>query len=81
MTMPLQIELYYQEFRALAQVSAFSLAAVLAGLALVTLAVKTWLEWRYADSWLQRALLIEDRSMEIEDSQRPEGVRPVSGTP
>ena len=48
-TMPLQIELYYQEFRALAQVSAFSLAAVLAVLALVTLAVKTWLEWRYAD--------------------------------
>jgi len=48
-TMPLQIELYYQEFRALAQVSAFSLAAVLAGLALVTLVVKTWLEWRYAD--------------------------------
>jgi sulfate transport system permease protein len=48
-TMPLQIELYYQEFRALAQVSAFSLAAVLAGLALVTLALKTWLEWRYAD--------------------------------
>ncbi len=48
-TMPLQIELYYQEFRALAQVAAFSLAAVLAGLALVTLAIKTWLEWRYAD--------------------------------
>jgi sulfate ABC transporter, permease protein CysW len=48
-TMPLQIELYYQEFRALAQVSAFSLAAVLASLALVTLAIKTWLEWRYSD--------------------------------
>jgi len=48
-TMPLQIELYYQEFRALAQVSAFSLAAVLAGLALVTLVIKSWLEWRYAD--------------------------------
>lgn len=48
-TMPLQIELYYQEFRALAQVSAFSMAAVLAGLALATLAIKTWLEWRYAD--------------------------------
>jgi sulfate transport system permease protein len=48
-TMPLQIELYYQEFRALAQVSAFSMAAVLAGLALVTLVLKTWLEWRYAD--------------------------------
>jgi sulfate transport system permease protein len=48
-TMPLQIELYYQEFRALAQVSAFSLAAILAGLALVTLVLKSWLEWRYAD--------------------------------
>jgi len=48
-TMPLQIELYYQEFRALAQVAAFSMAAVLAGLALVTLIVKSWLEWRYAD--------------------------------
>lgn len=48
-TMPLQIELFYQEFRAMAQVSAFSLAAVLAGLALVTLVIKSWLEWRYAD--------------------------------
>jgi sulfate transport system permease protein len=48
-TMPLQIEIYYQEFRALAQVSAFTLAAVLACLALVTLMIKTWLEWRYAD--------------------------------
>ena len=48
-TMPLQIELFYQEFRAAAQVSAFSLAAILAGLALVTLVLKTWLEWRYAD--------------------------------
>ncbi|MEX0809229.1 MAG: sulfate ABC transporter permease subunit CysW [Dongiaceae bacterium] len=48
-TMPLQIELYYQEFRALAQVSAFSMAAVLAGLALMTLVIKTWFEWRYAD--------------------------------
>ena len=48
-TMPLQIELFYQEFRALAQVSAFSLAAILAGLALITLIIKTWLEWRYAD--------------------------------
>ncbi len=48
-TMPLQIELFYQEFSALAQVSAFSLAAILAGLALFTLVIKTWLEWRYAD--------------------------------
>jgi sulfate transport system permease protein len=48
-TMPLQIELFYQEFRAAAQVSAFSLAAILAGLALITLVIKTWLEWRFAD--------------------------------
>lgn len=48
-TMPLQIELFYQEFRAAAQISAFSLAAILAGLALVTLIIKTWLEWRYSD--------------------------------
>ena len=47
--MPLQIELFYQEFRATALVSAFSLAAILAGLALVTLVIKSWLEWRYAD--------------------------------
>ncbi len=48
-TMPLQIELYYQEFRETALVAAFTMAAVLAGLAFVTLIVKTWLEWRYAD--------------------------------
>jgi sulfate transport system permease protein len=48
-TVPLQIELFYQEFRAMAQVSAFSLAAILAGLALVTLVIKSWLEFRYAD--------------------------------
>jgi sulfate transport system permease protein len=48
-TVPLQIELFYQEFRAQAQVAAFSLAAILAGLALVTLVIKSWLEWRYAD--------------------------------
>ncbi|MCW5697019.1 MAG: sulfate ABC transporter permease subunit CysW [Bauldia sp.] len=48
-TMPLQIELYYQEFRASALVAAFTMAAVLAGLALITLIIKTWLEWRYAD--------------------------------
>ena len=43
-TMPLQIELFYNEY---ASVAAFSLAAVLAGLALVTLVIKSWLEWHY----------------------------------
>lgn len=45
-TMPLQVELFYNEY---ASVSAFSLASLLAGLALVTLVIKSWLEWRYGD--------------------------------
>ena len=45
-TMPLQVELFYNEY---ASVAAFSLASLLAGLALVTLIIKSWLEWRYGD--------------------------------
>jgi sulfate/thiosulfate transport system permease protein len=45
-TMPLQVELFYNEYAA---VAAFSLASVLVGLALVTLIIKSWLEWRFAD--------------------------------
>lgn len=45
-TMPIMIEMLYNEYLS---VAAFSLAAVLALLALVTLALKTGLEWRHAD--------------------------------
>ena len=45
-TMPISIEMLYNEYLS---VAAFSLAAVLALLALLTLALKTALEWRYAD--------------------------------
>jgi len=45
-TMPITIEMLYNEYLS---VSAFSMAALLAALALVTLALKTFLEWRYAD--------------------------------
>lgn len=45
-TMPLQVELFYNEY---ASVAAFCLASVLAALALVTLVIKSWLEWRYGD--------------------------------
>lgn len=45
-TMPLQVELFYNEY---ASVAAFSLASLLAGLALITLIIKSWLEWRFAD--------------------------------
>ena len=45
-TMPLHVEILYNEYN---YVGAFAVAALLALLALVTLALKTLLEWRYAD--------------------------------
>ncbi|MCB1379719.1 MAG: sulfate ABC transporter permease subunit CysW [Alphaproteobacteria bacterium] len=45
-TMPIMIEMLYNEYLS---VAAFSLAAVLAMLALLTLLLKSLLEWRYAD--------------------------------
>ncbi len=45
-TMPLQVQLLYENYD---YVGAFSIAAILALLGLLTLAVKTVLEWRYAD--------------------------------
>ena len=48
-TIPLQIEAASKTFSRTAEVAAFSLASILALLALVTLALKTFLEWRYAD--------------------------------
>lgn len=45
-TMPIAIEMAYNEYLS---VAAFSMAGVLAALALVTLLLKTLLEWRYAD--------------------------------
>lgn len=45
-TMPTMVEMFYNEYLA---VAAFSLAAVLAMLALLTLLLKSLLEWRHAD--------------------------------
>jgi sulfate transport system permease protein len=45
-TMPLHVEILYNEYNAAA---AFAVASLLALLALVTLALKTILEWRFAD--------------------------------
>ena len=45
-TMPLHIEILYNEYN---YVAAFAVATLLAGLALVTLVVKSLLEWRYRD--------------------------------
>lgn len=46
-TIPLQVEILYNEYNS---VAAFSLAVLLASLALVTLGIKTFLEWRHADA-------------------------------
>jgi sulfate transport system permease protein len=45
-TMPLMIEMFYNEYLS---VAAFTMAGLLALLALVTLTLKSALEWRYAD--------------------------------
>ena len=46
-TMPLHVEILYNEYMSAA---AFAVASLLAGLALVTLALKSLLEWRYGDA-------------------------------
>jgi len=45
-TMPLHVEVLYNDYQ---YVGAFAIASLLALLALVTLVVKSFLEWRYAD--------------------------------
>ncbi|MDC7676059.1 sulfate ABC transporter permease subunit CysW [Asticcacaulis machinosus] len=45
-TLPLHIEVLYNEYNT---VAAFATASILAGLAVVTLILKTLLEWRFAD--------------------------------
>jgi sulfate transport system permease protein len=42
--MPLHVEILYNEYEF---VAAFAMASLLAALALVTLVLKTFLEWRY----------------------------------
>lgn len=46
-TLPLHVEILYNEYQFAA---AFAAASLLAGLALVTLGTKTWLEWRHGDA-------------------------------
>jgi sulfate transport system permease protein len=50
-TMPLHIELLYNDYNLSA---AFAVASLLAGLALVTLVLKTILEWRHGDGLVAR---------------------------
>ena len=50
--MPLHVEILYNEYNF---VAAFAVASLLAGLALITLAAKSILEWRYGDAISGRA--------------------------
>lgn len=50
-TMPLHVEILYNEYNF---VAAFSVASLLAALALVTLVIKSVLEWRYGESIARR---------------------------
>ena len=45
-TLPLQVDILYNEYN---MVAAFAVASLLAGLALITLVAKSFLEWRFAD--------------------------------
>lgn len=46
-TLPLHVEILYNEYNF---VAAFAVASLLALLALITLALKSWLEWRHGDA-------------------------------
>jgi ABC-type sugar transport system ATPase subunit len=75
-TMPLQVEILYNEYNFTA---AFAIASLLALLALVTLAVKSFIEWRCQSA--MRADAGKPRSTEHDDRSptHPQAVRPVHG--
>ena len=56
-TMPLRVEKLYNEYNAAA---AFAVASLLAVLALITLAIKSFLEWKQARAYA-RAQLVDSR--------------------
>lgn len=59
-TMPLHVEILYNEYQS---VAAFAVASLLALLALVTLAIKTWVEWRHAAEMRELSQLHPERPM------------------
>lgn len=59
-TMPLHVEILYNEYQS---VTAFAVASLLALLALVTLAIKTWVEWRHAAEMRELSQLPPERPM------------------
>jgi len=59
-TMPLHVEILYNEYQS---VAAFAVASLLALLALVTLAIKTWVEWQHAAEMKELSQLPPERPM------------------
>jgi len=59
-TMPLHVEILYNEYQS---VAAFAVASLLALLALITLAIKTWVEWRHAAEMRELSQLPPERPM------------------
>ena len=70
-TIPLQVEILYNEYNIAA---AFSLASLLALLALVTLGLKSVLEWRYGDA-LAACAVVELRRRRRRARRRPRRAR------
>jgi sulfate transport system permease protein len=59
-TMPLHVEILYNEYQS---VAAFAVASLLALLALVTLAIKSWVEWRFERDQKAAASLPPERPL------------------
>jgi sulfate transport system permease protein len=59
-TMPLHVEILYNEYQS---VAAFAVASLLALLALVTLVIKQWVEWRFERDQKAAAALPPERPL------------------
>lgn len=73
-TIPLQVEILYTDYQS---VAAFSVATLLALLALVTLALKTWAEWHHENQLKKAAefptenpYIVEDADVSVGDELR-----------
>ena len=67
-TMPLHVEILYNEYQA---VAAFAVASLLALLALVTLAIKSFVEWRHSQEMQMLANLPPERPTPSSNEQKP----------
>ena len=77
-TMPLHIEILYNEYNF---VAAFAVATLLAGLALLTLVAKSLLEWRYAGELAARIATEPEDAMSVAVTveELDKELRPLSG--